>query len=133
MWLVFIFIAVILSVINLIMSLIGRTRLRNWLTIGALSFTAFEAWAQYNMISQFLFYNDYVAINTTVPAMNDMIIWFIIILVLINILANVLYKSRAGKIGMAFEGREYHSRSTDAPAPDKNAQAKEEKKEEAKA
>ena len=38
MWLVFILIAVILTVTNLIMSVIGRTRLRNWLTIGGLSF-----------------------------------------------------------------------------------------------
>lgn len=124
MWLVFILIAVILTVTNLIMSVIGRTRLRNWLTIGGLSFTAFSAWAQYNMVYQFVYNNDYNAVATTVPAMNDMLIWFIIIMVLINILANVLYKSRAGKIGMAFEGREYHSRSTDAPAPDKKAQGK---------
>ena len=124
MWLVYLIIAVILTVTNLVMSLIGRTRLRNWLTIGALSFTAFEAWAQYNMVAQFVFYNDYVALQTTVPLMNDMIIWFIIIMALINILANVLYKSRAGKIGMSFEGREFRSRSTDAPASGKKADEK---------
>ena len=45
LWLAFVIIAVILAVANLILSVIGRPRLRNWLTIGSLSFTALEAWA----------------------------------------------------------------------------------------
>ncbi|MBO4459285.1 MAG: hypothetical protein J5778_01360 [Clostridiales bacterium] len=121
MWLVFLIIAVILSVVNLVLSVIGRAKLRNWLTIGALSFTAFEVWAQYNMVSGFIVNYDFESLYSIVPTMNSMMIIFVLIMILLNILANVLYKSRSGKIGMAFEGREYHSRSTDAPAPDKKA------------
>ena len=113
LWLTFLIVAVLLAVTNLVMSVIGRPRLRNWLTIGSLSFTAFEAWAQYNLVSSYVTRFDYFTISQTVPLMNSMLIIFILIMILLNILANLLYKSRSGKIGMAFEGREYRSRSTD--------------------
>ncbi|MCR4670403.1 MAG: hypothetical protein K5643_04350 [Saccharofermentans sp.] len=125
LWLAFVIIAVILAVANLILSVIGRPRLRNWLTIGSLSFTALEAWAQYNITLNYVINFNYEAIYLTVPLMNTMLIIFIIIMILLNILANVLYKSRSGKIGMAFEGREFRSRSTDAIVDKKAEQAKE--------
>ena len=125
LWLTFIIIAVLLAAANLVLSVIGRARLRNWLTIGSLSFTAFGVWAQYNIVSSHVVNFEYAIIYTTVPLMNSMLIIFILVMILLNILANVLYKSRSGKIGMAFEGREYRSRSTDAIVDKKADQPKE--------
>jgi|GEM_PF-2998931 len=99
MWILFVVLATGLSVANLIMSIMGNVTLRGWLTVGALSFTAFEAWAQYYSVLQFVYNSNYQAVAETMPSMNGMLLCFIIIMVALNIAANIIYR---GKLASEF-------------------------------
>ncbi|MGI6462936.1 MAG: hypothetical protein ACOX04_04840 [Candidatus Scatomorpha sp.] len=90
MWILFGFLCLVTTVLNLVWTLKKKHKAANWAAFGSLCFLAFELLSEYYLISKCVLSSDWDAICETVPYMMNILIGFTVIILSINALLLII-------------------------------------------
>lgn len=86
MWILFGFLCLVSTVLNLIWTLQRKDAAAHWAAFGSMCFLCFELLSEYYLISKWVLRNDWSALEDTVPYMMNILIGFTVIILASNIL-----------------------------------------------